>query len=575
MNGLRVLLLVAVLAIAGCRQQLDSGTLRAAGDWAPPPVYHGNPFGFGGVGAAYHFVFEPLFSYIPATGEWLPRLAERFEESGDTTTVYLRPEATWHDGSGVTAEDVRASLLLLVLRGHPLAEFCAQLEVVDRHTLRFHWRYRTEDLKALVFAELIFLPADRFPGPLQVMEEFVERGLSRERDAPEVLRSRMEEARLELLRERPQFPMGTGPFRMTKVTASEMLFEKFAQHPLAERLPYHTLRLFKMGSNEVGWALLLSGEVDFVAMSCPIDLVEEIKRRQPRMQVALPEDGHEVGFIFNTRVLDRTLREALVCVLDRDTVRMVAFPFADTADDVGLGVISSRRASWFSTEELAAFAPRPTDLRQAERLLTEGGYRKQQGRWQTADGRALELTVTCRSGYSDFIVMAEAAAAQWDAFGIPTKIRVVQPDIYPTLLSDGDFDITAAFGVMHGRFATPVAGLERFFYRGNELQEAMGLPKLVEVEGQRIDPDRTVRALRYEQDPTKLRRQVFLLAKVLYDQVVYVPIFEKRNPMFALEGAAVPNWPAPDHPYWSGVVVGAEQTFLNMLLFTETGEGKP
>ena len=554
----------------GCRREPDPSVLRAGGNWTAPPVYHGNPFGFGGVGAAYHFVFEPLFCYVPATGEWIPRLGESFKDVGDTTVVHLNPKAKWHNGQPLTAEDVRASLMLLGLRGHPLAEFCDKIEAVDEHTVKFTWRYRTEDQKAYVFSELIFVPASRFPGPVSVMDDFYAQHLHSDRDAPEDLKERITQARLELTRDHPKFPMGTGPFFMTQVTASEMVFEKFEQHPLASRLPYTGLRLFKIGSNEVGWALLLSAQIDFMAMSCPIDLVNEIQRRNPNMKLALPTDGNEVGFIFNSRGVDLPLRKALVLSLDRDVVRQVASPYAETSDDVGLGVSDSHRASWYTPEQLATFPARPTNTAGAEAALLEGGYKKVGRQWKRPDGTSLELTIACRAGYSDFILMAEAAAAQWDAFGIPTRIRVVPPDIYPEKLQAGDFQLTASFGVMQGRFATPISGLERFFYPGGEMQQALGLPESVTIDGETFKPKNKIYSLRREQDPKKVRQEVLQLAHILYDQYLYIPIFEKRNPMFYLDGGVVENWPSPDSPYWSGVVSGAEQVYINILLFGDT-----
>ncbi|MGE0494121.1 MAG: ABC transporter substrate-binding protein [Vulcanimicrobiota bacterium] len=565
----RWLLLGLVLLLTGCARTVDPRVLRAGGDWSPPPAYHGNPFGFGGVGAAYHFVFEPLFSYVPETGQWLPRLGLSYEDEGRTTTVHLRPDNRWHDGSPVTAEDVRANLLLLILRGHPVGEFCSRIEVVDPLTLRFHWRYLTEDLKTMVLAELVYFPAKAFPGPLAVVEDFRRLGLQREQEAPPELQKRMAEARQQLLRYRPELASGTGPFRMTRVTASEMVFEKFAQHPLASRLDYDQLRVFRIGSNEVGWAMLLSNQLDFVAMACPIDLTAEIQRKNPNYRVALPADGNEVGFILNSRRLAPALRQALILALDRDGVRRIAFPYGETVDDRGLGVLASLRSKWLTAEELATFQPRSHQPEQARQILEKAGYRLVEGRWHDAAGQPLALTVTCRGGYTDFILMAEVAAAQWDRFGIATQIRVVPPDLYPTLLTAGDFQVTATFGVMHGRFVTPVAGLERFFYPGNEVNKAMGLPPRLEVDGERFSSDQLIRSLRREEDPTRLRRGVYLLSRALYDQAVYLPVFEKRNPMFYAEGPVVHGWPDNQDPTWSNVVCGAEQTFLDVLLFDQ------
>ncbi len=563
-----VLLALLGLSFVSCSRDLEPGILRAGGDWTPPPAYHGNPFGFGSVGVASHIVFEPLFSYIPQTEEWLPRLAERFEDEGRATTVHLRPNAHWHDEQPVTAEDVRSSFLIMALRGHPVGKFCRQIEVLDDHTIKFHWRYLSADLKPMIFAEPVLFPARQFPEPASIIEEFLAGEYTLETDAPQPLQDRLQAARQELLRFRPGIPIGTGPFRMTKVTASEMVFEKFKLHPLSEQLKFDGLRVFRVSSNEVGWALLLSGQIDFMAMSCPIDLTAEIQKRNPQIQVALPLDGTEAGFILNSRRLPLPVRQALPLVLDRQIITEIAFPYSDPVDDRGLGVIASRREKWLNPENLDKFAPRAHDLEEAERLLLDADYQKDdQGRWLSPEGAPLSLTITCRAGYTDFVLMSEVAASQWESFGIPTQIRVAQPDIYPSLLSDGNFEITANFGVLHGRFSTPSSGLQRFYYPGNEIQKGMGLPKKVVLEGQEIDTEELILGLPSEENPEALRHKIFLLGLLLHREAVYIPIFEKRLPMFASQGPVAINWPAPNHPYWSGVVSGAEQTYLNMLLF--------
>ena len=59
------------------------------------------------------FLYEPLFVVGSETFEVSPVLAESYDVSGDglTTTVHLRPEARFSDGSPVTAQDAAYSLL--------------------------------------------------------------------------------------------------------------------------------------------------------------------------------------------------------------------------------------------------------------------------------------------------------------------------------------------------------------------------------------------------------------------------------------------------------------------------------
>ncbi|HIC90132.1 MAG TPA: hypothetical protein EYP04_12120, partial [Anaerolineae bacterium] len=79
---------------------------KAAGGWTKPPAYHGSRFAPGGVGAAWWYVFEPLFYYVPATGETIMALAESIDEGKDAFTVTLRKGVKWHDGEPFTSKDV-------------------------------------------------------------------------------------------------------------------------------------------------------------------------------------------------------------------------------------------------------------------------------------------------------------------------------------------------------------------------------------------------------------------------------------------------------------------------------------
>lgn len=81
------------------------------------------------------------YDYYKLEGE----LAERFETSADgrSTTFHLRRDATFHDGSPVTAEDVKWSLDRVVASPIGRSQFGTgsmttpeQFEVIDRHTIR-------------------------------------------------------------------------------------------------------------------------------------------------------------------------------------------------------------------------------------------------------------------------------------------------------------------------------------------------------------------------------------------------------------------------------------------------------
>ena len=96
------------------------------------------------------WVYETLVSSSPIDGGFVPGLADTWdvEEDGLTYTFQLNPNATWHDGMPVTAEDVVFSFdsvlaeeSLSPYRGSIL-EMLDSYEAVDEQTVRFVARER-------------------------------------------------------------------------------------------------------------------------------------------------------------------------------------------------------------------------------------------------------------------------------------------------------------------------------------------------------------------------------------------------------------------------------------------------
>lgn len=87
---------------------------------------------------------QPDYQLHPPS--FAPRLATSWEFSSDnrTLTFHLRPEARWSDGVPITADDVRFTFLAqkdptVGSLGMEMKDFIKDVEVVDPHTVRFHF----------------------------------------------------------------------------------------------------------------------------------------------------------------------------------------------------------------------------------------------------------------------------------------------------------------------------------------------------------------------------------------------------------------------------------------------------
>jgi peptide/nickel transport system substrate-binding protein len=531
--------------VAGCgTAPVAKGYLLTAGDWDMPPAYHGNPWAPGGVGVARSYVYDPLFDYVPEGEQWLPRLGERFVEAADgrSLTVFLRKDARWHDGHPFTARDVDATFLIGFLKGLELWYYMDRIEIVDDHTLTFHWK-RTSPTNTLLALTEPIVSAEHLCGPF--LEEL--RDLGREdgkRDLEE------ESARRELLfAERPELPIGTGPFRLTKVTSADMVLEKFSDYHDAAKVHLLGVRIARWGRNEAVWSYLYAGQLDAISPACPYDVAQEVLRKNPLIELRTPSDMNEMGLVINCReqpLSDLEFRKGLAYALDRDSIRQLANATGDTSSGYSLAMVASLADRWLGSDFAAELDRYDFDPARAESLLKTRQPKR-------------SLEIMAPAGFTDLALLAEVAASQLTKLGVPANVRLVQGDLYSSLMRDGDFDIAAVFGAQMGRSVHPATSAGRFFAVDAQLQRAAGLP----VDSEAVD---WVDRLRLEQDPEMARELARKLARRQNETVSFLPCFEKRLMVFVQEGARVSGWPAASDPRWSAAPLGVENMYCSMIV---------
>ncbi len=523
-----------------------NGVLQTAGEWDMPPAYHGNPWAPGGVGVARAFVYEPLFDYIPEGKLELPRLGTDFEESADQRelTVHLQHNAKWHDGQPFTARDVEATFKIGRLGGLEIWHYLKRLEVVDDYTVVFHWKRLSPTNRLLALGEPITSARHLFASSLSQLDDLV--------NSPDPLSRAAEAAIRELLyAKRPALPVGTGPFRLTRVTASDMLLEKFPEHYAAEQVHLNGVHIARWGRNEVIWSYLYAGQLDAISPACPYDVATEILHRNPHLQLRTPSDMNEMGLVLNCRKapLDQlTFRQALACALDRDNIRRLACAPGDTSPGYSLGIVQSLASSLLGTEFMETLVGFPFDRKRAQILLDALPHQNNK-----------ELEIMAPAGFTDLALLAEAASSQLTQFGIPCSVRLVQGDLYASLLEQGQFDLAGVFGAQMGRTGHPSISMGRFFSPDGQLQKASGIPLKAEEKS-------WVDQLRLCTNPAESRKLTQQLAQRQNDSVSFIPCFEKRLMIFVQDGTRVTGWPAADSPLWSAAPLGVERLYCTLAV---------
>jgi microcin C transport system substrate-binding protein len=415
-----------------------------------------NPFILKGSPAvALGFLYDTLMdgSLDEASTEY-GLVAESADVPDDISWVAfnLRPEARWHDGSPITADDVIFTFETLTQKGHPFYRaYYANVEKAEKlspHKVKFTFSGPLNRELPTIIGQLVVLPKGYWEG----------------RD--------FEKTTLEP-------PMGSGPYRIANVDPGRSIsYERVADYwgrdlPVnrgrynADRLRFDyyrdqtvALEAFKSHGYDFrneNTAKIWATGYDFPAKRAGLVIKEEIENESPTgMQ----------GFVFNIRrdkFKDRALREALA----------YAFDFEWTNKNLFYGQYT-RTKSYFSNSELASsglpqggelallepyrdklppevfnrpYEAPATDgsgslranLRQAKTLLDKAGWKIEDRKLIGPDGAPLEIEILLVT--PAFERIAAPMIKNLDRLGVTARLRTVDTSQYQNRLDRFDFDM--------------------------------------------------------------------------------------------------------------------------------------
>ena len=406
--------------------------------------------------APARLVMEQVYSSLTrldVDGNPLPGLAEDVREATDgrSWTVRLRRGARFHDGTPVTAEDVRFSLERIRRRERDYTywawvEAIAGVTVLDQLTVRL-------DLSRVCAALPVWLA---FAGTAIVSRRGAEAGLAIDTS-----------------------PMGTGPFRWAGHPAPGVIRlernEAFhgAPAPHLDALEFHV-----MPDPSARAAALRSGRVDFADGVAAADWVG--LTAAPGVTGAPVVDGRYHWLMLNTALHPfgtRAVRQAIAHAIDRTAIAQRAF--AGHAEPITGGWVAPW--SWAAAPDLPRFAA-AGDRDQARALLAEAGL---------PDGFHTRITVGTGvpSAEAQAAVVAEALAG----VGITADVVALdQPRYLDVVWRDRQYEMSVMC------WASPlsepddfVGGQFRWGTRNNvEQYSATALPEMIDSALEVSDRDR-------------------------------------------------------------------------------------
>ena len=230
------------------------------------------------IGRPQHLQFDPFLETLldldPKTGDYIPRLAEKWESSPDQKewTFYLRKGVPFHFGYGeFTAKDVVHSHSLM-LREEAIA------------TLVGFWR-NAEEVKAVDDYTVVF----RMKSPAATMPY----AASRSADLRIVSKAQWDKEGIEGFDKRPA---GTGSYRyVNRQLGQSISFERVENHWRGEQPAFKELEIRIAREDSTRLAMLLTGEAHVVDLPRELQ-AEAINRGMKILSSSLPSEWLSVYF---------------------------------------------------------------------------------------------------------------------------------------------------------------------------------------------------------------------------------------------------------------------------------------
>ncbi|NJE08679.1 CGP-CTERM sorting domain-containing protein [Thermococcus sp. M39] len=389
-------------------------------------------------------IYEPLIRWDDSGFKLVGALAEKweFKTEGDKKilTFYLRKDAKWHDGKGVTADDVKYTLELfqsdpakfvnpdpLILKG------LKEIKVVDKYTIQLI--YDANEAPADTFLEMAFTTLFIVPKHIWTNKSII----------PDPTASL----------DKPEQLIGCGPFKVVEIKPDEYVkLEAFPDHYLGK--PEVNKVIFKMIKDRNQFAMMVAaGELDAGYHYFFGKYLEEFKKmvaNDPNVQIyrTASKSIHLLAFNFNKGFPYNNLefRKAIAYALPVDKI-VQKYYGADGAvlGSMGfLGPFFGSFAEYLPKEKLY-----PYDPEKAKQILDQLGFKdiNGDGYRETPDGKPFEIYLLTRAPGDSFFrdAIGDEIAHYLEEVGL--KVTVDKAGDYWDKWGAGSWDMAIVGFVPH------------------------------------------------------------------------------------------------------------------------------
>ena len=552
-----------------------------------PPEAHWNPIAGGRHMGIFYFDYEPLAYWLPQNGSGIPCLAVNWTYDADacTLTVKLRKGVKFHDGTELTSRDVEGTFWLARHPSPPgfpkgyikqevgtniWEEVLDKIEIIDKYTLKFYYRKHTAYNVPWTLVTYIL--------PYSVWGKYMDRMKELWQTTP-VNETAIKEVAEEVCSIRPEtdeeiryWNTGTSPWVYKSWHTDRVVFTKFKDYWAADKVPYAGCIMWRVPL-EISFTRMMKGGRESEAFDRwygKRTWLEEFSKHPDKFKFVTIPMNYGRAFYFacdKYPTSELAVRRAIAYAINRTALTLanewLSIPCKEYP---GTQLFPDFVEKWIPKEWLAKMTKYEYNTTKAAEILTEAGWRKENGWWVNATGARLELDVLAL-----YKTWCEMFAAELEAFGIKVNLIPTTGPEYWKAMDEGRFGHVGFR--LWGRGIGPLGDPWRSFYEVLPIEGSVMCPggrfPLVQEVPTWVDPSGKVNITEYMEklkSATTFEEQqkyVKVIAWILNERmpVLDVCLRAKKGILNIGDYTGFEKLPDGD-PVWSTVTVGGHQFWI-------------
>ena len=559
----RLLLAALLLSIISCNNENKNSsgaqassetyprkeTLYVGGlQWGPPASFnplHTTPAW--PMTGNVNLIYEALFGYNQLTGKLEGILAKEFVFSKKTLEIQLHPDAKWHDGSAVTADDVVYTFELhknYYTHLHSHWNFLSDVKAQGPGTVVF--TLRNDNYNPLMIRDIISTTAVLPKSVFSAWEDSLKKA------APgkvlEGIRTLKNDVNM----------MASGPYTLEKYSDQKIVIKRVDNYwgnvLYENKMPAPNYVIHSgYKSNDKFNLALKQGLLDISQTFYP----QIWKSFKQGVQTWYSEAPYYIPALIPSLLVNHTkkpfndpaFRQAIARAINYEQIKNLAM-YGYTPDiKPGFVIPFGKESKYFSQEDAKAYTPLYNE-KAARKALSDAGYSwNKEGLLLDPQGQKLpRVKATCPSGWSDWESTLKIVITSLRAIGMDAREHFVEYPIWDKELKNGLFDMTM-------RTPQPDAAPSLPWSRFNKVMSSTDYRPVGEImyqnEGRYKNPSADsllalIPKLDSEEEKTKA---YYALNKLFMKDLPVIPLLYRPWHLYQFSNKNWTNFPTDANPY--------------------------